>query len=195
MPFGRTFGYQAAGVNDQYLSQVVTSPLTLLSRLLLGYKVTLGWGWTTSIIEFFPGVSGAKSAFLLVTVILILLWLTSWVLLKLKSRRDEKASNNHRTFAERLPKIYPYVVALICGVLLIGAGYIPTITVFLPGLSGIGSRFNIFATIGGSVTIAAFLMICSMLIASEFNHEKYYFLISAMLFCFHRDCDECCCSI
>ncbi|MBE2225392.1 MAG: hypothetical protein IAF02_27905, partial [Anaerolineae bacterium] len=177
----RTFGYQAAGVTDQYLSQVVTSPILLLSRLILGYKITLGWGWTSAVVDFIPWVSSAKIAVLMLIIIVSALLFTCWFVFQLKSEKED--ANNDTWFGnERRSNIYPYLFAVMCGFILIGAGYFPTITVFLPSLSGIGSRFNIFATIGGAVTITALLMIISILISGNKEQVKYYFLISTTPF-------------
>ena len=40
----RTFGYQLVGVGDRYLSQMDFTPQSMLSRMLLGYKITLARG-------------------------------------------------------------------------------------------------------------------------------------------------------
>ena len=179
--FWRTFGYQATGVTDKYLDQITSSPFELLSRLLLGYKITLGWGWTSGVSDFLPWVSSAKMAVLTLFGFVITLWFISWLILRARSGKNKDNSSNW-TRDDRSASITPYLIAAVCGVLLIGAGYIPTITVFLPSLSGIGSRFNLFATIGGAVSIAAMLMIGSILISSNKAQAKYLFLVSTVPF-------------
>jgi hypothetical protein len=168
-------------VTDKYLAQITSSPFELLSRLLLGYKITLGWGWTSAVSDFLPWVSSAKMAVLTLFGFVITLWFISWLILRARSGKDKGNSSNW-TMDDRSANITPYLIAAVCGVLLIGAGYIPTITVFLPSLSGIGSRFNLFATIGGAVSIAAMLMIGSILISSNKAQAKYLFLVSTVPF-------------
>ncbi len=177
----RTVGFQATGVADTYFSQVVTSPSVLFSRLLLGYRLSLVWGWTSAIEEFLPWVSGAKIAVLLLFGVVIILLVLSYVMSRYfrnRQEREEKAwSLDQRWTITRL-----YLFSAIAGVALIGAGYVPFLTVFLPSLSGIGSRFNIFATIGGAVFIASVLMIGTLLLARDQNQVKYMLIASAAPF-------------
>ena len=177
----RTVGYQAAGVTDQYLAQVTTSPSVLFSRLVLGYKVSLVWGWTTAVLETIPWVSSAKIAILLLGAMIILLWSLSWTA-SIKLGKNVRNGNDRWIFQQRWSHIYHYMIAAIAGLILVGAGYVPIMTVFLPNLSGIGSRFNIFATIGGSVFIAAVLIIASLIFTSNAKQTKTLFLASSVPF-------------
>jgi hypothetical protein len=175
----RTLGYQVVGVNDQYLSQVVAEPKELLFRLLQGYKINLGWGWTYSLEQSLPWVSGAKSAALLLFGVIAMIGILGWITAKLSAREQRTGvtagSRNQRT-------IQQYLFSAIIGVVLVGAGYMPVLTVFLPSLSDIGSRFNLFATIGGAVLIASVLMIGALLLAKNRRQSKYLFLAFAVLF-------------
>lgn len=177
----RTLGYQTVGVNDEYLSQVVITPGVLLSRLLLGYKVSLGWGWTFPIEQSLPWVSSAKVAALLLCGVIAVVGLLSWIMSKLWVK-EQWAGITGRSHNQRWAIIRQYLFAAITGVVLIGAGYIPVLVVFLPNLSGIGSRFNIFATIGGAVFIASILMIGSLLFAKNRQQIKYLFVAFAVPF-------------
>ncbi len=171
----RTFGYQAAGVADQYLSQVATSPTVLLSRLLLGYKISLVWGWTSWPTAAFTWVSSAKIAILLLFAVIFVLLGLSWIASKMYYGRGQTGVDSW-TRKQRQAMILPYVFTAVAGGVLVGAGYVPTLTVFLPSLSGIGSRFNIFATIGGAVFITAVFMIVTLTITGNLKQVKILFL-------------------
>jgi hypothetical protein len=176
----RTLGFQSAGIEDQYLSRVVVTPDVLLSRLLLGYKVSLAWGWTYSIEQFIPWASGAKAAGLLLMLSMALAWFSfDWF----RSRagavvREATMIGHSRT--ERLTLVRPYAVAAVIGVALIGAGYIPVVLVYLPSLSGIGSRHNGFATIGSAVFVGSVLMAGALLCSRDLQRMRYQVLASAM---------------
>lgn len=175
----RTVGYQAVGVNDQYLSEIVTAPGALLSRLLSGYKVSLGWGWTYPVEQFLPWLSGAKLvAFVLLIVILALWWIVRWIGPRTVTN-EQQGEITGLSLDDRRSMIGPYLFAAILGVVLVGAGYVPVLTVFLPSLSGIGSRFNQFATIGGAVFFASLMMMGSLLLAKNRQQIKILFFVSA----------------
>ena len=168
----RTFGVQAIGVNDQYIDQIVTSPVELLSRILLGYKVTLLWGWSESIGEFVPWATNTVLALTLLAVLLALTIGLVWFL-------SGQAATEERVFEQRKDSVHTYLTIAVSGILLIAAGYAPVILVFLPSLSGIGSRFNLFATIGGAVvTVAALLLMTQALTRSA--RQQRWLLVAAV---------------
>jgi hypothetical protein len=178
----RTLGQQSAGINGQYLSRMVLSPNALLFRLLSGYKLSIGWGWTYPMEHLLPWVSGAKFAALLLLVVIIASW---WLVSRMAPgfptrRQSTEISARGGTFNERWSMMPIYFLSAAIGVVLIGAGYIPVVMVFLPSLSGIGTRFNIMATIGGAVLIASALMIGSLSFAKSQQQLKILFLASAI---------------
>jgi hypothetical protein len=83
---------------------------------------------------------------------------------------------------QRWGVVRTYLFSATIGFILIGAGYMPIIAVFLPSLSGIGSRFNIFATIGGALFLGSVLVIGGTIFARSREQIKYLFLTSAVLF-------------
>ena len=180
----RTFGYQAVGVRDQYLSEIVTIPEVLLSRLWLGYKISLLWGWTYPVGQFLPWFSETKNAVaLLLIAVLFLVWLISKVAprILLNDLGNEISS---WSLQQRWTFIRPYIVGAGIGILFIGAGYIPVMLVFLPSLSGIASRFNSYATMGGALFFASAIMIASIMFAKNSQQVKYLFIAAAIPFIF-----------
>jgi hypothetical protein len=178
----RTLGQQSAGIQGQYLSRMVLSPNTLLFRLLSGYKLSIGWGWTYPMEQLLPWVSGAKFAALLLFIVIIALW---WTVSRMApgspaKRQLTEISTRGGSFSGRWSMMRIYLLSAAFGLVLIGAGYIPVIMVFLPSLSGIGSRFNIIATIGGAVFMASALMIGSLSFAKSQQQLKILFLTSAI---------------
>lgn len=171
----RTLGYSAIGVSDSYLTEMSVSPAVLLSRLLLGYKVTLGWGWTQTIAAFLPWAASAKVAVLLLGSVVIGLGVLVWAVTRKRASNDASMWDEARWPAKG-GVLVPYLIALAVGMLLVGAGYFPTTAVFLPTLAGIGSRFNLFATIGGAVTIAAVLMLVALLVARTPKQAQWLLL-------------------
>jgi hypothetical protein len=177
----RTLGYQLAGVDDQYLSQVVITPGVLLFRLLQGYKITVGWGWTYPLEQSLPWVSGAKGAALLLLGVIAVIGSLGWMTARL-SRKGYGTEVGARVESRSQRTIQRYSLAAFLGLILVGAGYVPVLTVFLPSLSDIGSRFNLFATIGGAVFVASVLMIGSLLLVRNQQHSRYLFLALAVPF-------------
>ena len=176
----RTLGFQSAGIEDQYLSRVVITPDVLLSRLLLGYKVSLAWGWTYSVEQFIPWASGAKTAGLFLILSIALTWFSlDWFAPRAGAMVRQATMTSHSR-TQRLTLVRPFVVSAVIGVALIGAGYIPVVLVYLPSLSGIGSRHNGFATIGGAVFFSSVLMAGALLCSGDTRRMRYQVLASAM---------------
>lgn len=178
----RTLGYKTVGINDRYFSDVATDPSMLLDRLVLGYKITLAWGWTHTIEELLPWRVGSLYATLLLSGVVGMLW---FIVRQVTARQTLPESQTKRTawpFAQRWPVVQPYAFSAIVGVILIGAGYLPFIPIFLPSLATIVTRFNIFATLGGAIFIASVLMIASLLLAKTWQQSQYLFVASAVPF-------------
>ena len=172
----RTVGFRSTGIDDKYLSAMTLTPQVLVSRLLLGYKIMLGWSWTALLEERLSSPGAAKVAVVLIVGSVAVIW---WAVRRFtmgSHRRQQDAA------AWRAPKdaLSAYLIASMLGLVLLGAGYIPVISVFLPTLSGIGSRFNLYASVGGSVVIASTLMIGSLLLARYRAQVTYLFLASAV---------------
>jgi len=180
----RTSGYQTIGINDRYLSEMVMTPTVLLSRLWLGFKISMIWGWTYPVGQFLPWFSDTKKAIaLLLIVLFILLWLVSRVVPRFVNN-DSKAEEGSWLLQQRWILMRPYFIAAIVGILFIGAGYIPVILVFLPSLSGIGSRFNNYASIGGSLFFTSAIMIASITFARNSQQIKNLLVTTALPFIF-----------
>lgn len=178
----RTVGYQTVGIDDSYLTRIVITPEVLLSRLLLGYKISLGWGWTYVIEHYLPWVSDDKYAALLLLLVVVAI---GWLLRnsgESQSKQGQEADRQAWPTRQRLAYSWPYMGAAMVGLILTGVGYVPTLIIYLPSLSDIGSRFNILATIGGSVTIAACLMVAAIWFARSRRQINYLMLAAALPF-------------
>ena len=176
----RTLGFQTAGMNDQYLSRVVVTPGILLSRLLLGYKISLGWGWTYPVEQLLPWISGAKEAALLIVIVTVIFALIFYWIVTRRAQIDNQINLKSWSPVNRWVIIRPYLYSAFIGIVLTGAGYVPVLIVYLPSLSGIGSRNNIFATIGSALFFASVLMIGVLLFIKNWKLIRYQFLISAI---------------
>jgi hypothetical protein len=67
------------------------------------------------------------------------------------------------------------------GLALIGAGYVPIVTAFMPILSGFSSRLNLFATIGGAWLLACCLLAAARLLAAEGRERRVFWAAAAPL--------------
>ena len=165
----RTLGYQATGVEDQYLNKMLLTPEIVLSRLQLGYKITLLWGWTYTLSHFLPWFAEAKVAALALMLITVAPW---WLALLIGNARGADRDNRVSRPPHQGRTMRSYALTGVVGLMLVGAGYVPTLLVYLPSLAGIGSRFNIYASIGGSVAIGALLMMGSLYCAHNVHQVK-----------------------
>jgi uncharacterized membrane protein len=175
----RTIGYQTVGISDFYLTKLITDPKTLLSNLLLGFKVNLLWGWTTALRTFFPWLTNNLGAILLLAGITLLLLAISILIIRPKNLENQK---NKFSATQKWEPIRFYAFSSLLGLVLLGSGYIPVISIYQPNLSGLGSRVNYFASLGSVIFLASILMTGAHILAKNQSQIKPIFLISAIPF-------------
>jgi hypothetical protein len=178
----RTFGYKVVGISDFYFNQVDTTLKVLLSRLLLGYKVNLIWGWTTAILRLFPWFPSAKYAFIVLVGLILILWFSLSTIIFRNNFYSLYSGTASWPLKQRLPTLNKLVLVGLAGLVLIGAGYIPIITVFQPNLAGLSSRVNIFSSLGSTVFILTILFSGSLLLSKNQHQTPYLFLASVTPF-------------
>ncbi|MBN1991845.1 MAG: hypothetical protein JW953_04025 [Anaerolineae bacterium] len=147
--FWRTIGYLLIGVNDNYLNRFQLTPLVLMERLILGYRVMV-WAWLEPLVyAFYLNKWQAIIAFFLAVIICGFIGDVISRLCKLQRVTLKQK--------EHLALIRRFMWVMLTGGLFIAIGYIPVIAVDSPNLSPLGSRANIFAQFGAAVTIVALL--------------------------------------
>jgi hypothetical protein len=75
-----------------------------------------------------------------------------------------------------------YLFLSIVGLVLLGAGYVPIVTIFLPNLDHLASRVNLFASLGSAVFLGSVLMIGSVIFSKDQQQTKYLLIVSAAPF-------------
>lgn len=176
--FWRFWGLQLLGFSDKYLSWISISSKTLLSNLILGYKINLVWGWTAALQQRIP-LPDSLTAIAFLGGIILFSWAIASLIMRQISRRSSSNGRGPRIFQAKKSVIKPYAVSLTVGLGLIGAGYFPVIVAFQPNLGGLGSRYNLFASIGGAITVASFLLIASLYWASNRRQTTALFVAAA----------------
>lgn len=178
----RIWGQQTIGVQDPYLYEFVPTPLVLFERLSLGLRINLMWGWAIALKQMLPMNVSNKYAYLILFGMLLVFWgATSQIIHSLKSRVSKVES---WPFIDRWPTMRVYILSSFVGLLMIIAGYVPVIAIFLPSLAGDqgASRHNLFASFGGAIFVASVLMIGAILFSKTRQGVRYLFLISAVSF-------------
>jgi hypothetical protein len=144
--------YHALQINDT-TGYVIKSPITfksLFTSFVLGFKVLI-WGWTEPIRYLFGYHDNILPLLFLGLSILILMFGT-FIALNIKGFN----SSNLRPFLKfSRSELMTVCILFIVGVILVIAGYIPVILMFIPNLSGTLTRVNTFASIGASIALVA----------------------------------------
>ncbi len=159
--FWRFWGPQLLGLGDRYLSWISISPEVLLSNLILGYKINLVWGWTAALQQRIP-LPDSITAVVFLGGVIVFSWTITSLIMRQISRRSTSYGRGPRILQSKKSVVRPYAISLAVGLGLIGAGYFPVIVAFQPNLGGLGSRYNLFASIGGAITVASLLLIASL---------------------------------
>jgi len=128
----------------------------LASRLALGYKVSLLWGWTRCVRELFlPDAVTAAIATGLCGSVLAALY---------AGRAVTGPQGRSRAIGESVSRG-------AVGFVMVAAGYLPVITMYLPNLSGFGSRFNLWASIGSAVLATSVIVALARLLGVQAEKE------------------------
>lgn len=177
---GRYLSQLQVGVAFGYDSSNMTSKLSdMVSRLLIGYRVMLQWSWTGGIRKALPSHGWIVEALLWVGVFLLAIALMGVVL---HLWQDDKTNFKDRSQSFPISTRSNYWLVIL-GFLLIGAGYLPSITVSVPGLGWIDSRLNEIPSIGASILIVALLMLLiRKIVPLNWIATVLYILLVPMLF-------------
>jgi hypothetical protein len=177
----RVWGYRSP--YDYYnLSLVSLDPHMLASRFILGYKISLGWGWTNTIEELIPRIGGAwHAAFFLGALTVSALVLAEW-LVRASRSKGQARYEGACSLRQRWAACRSTAIGGCIGLGLIGAGYVPIAAVVLPNLTGVESRVNLFATLGASVCLASVLMLGALLVCRSRASVHRVFLAGALPF-------------
>lgn len=159
----RTFGVTQAGISDSYLGEMQISPVVILGRLMLGFKV-LVWGWTEPLRRAF-GFNGNWLPMLLLLLSVAIFELGFFFL---DRRRSSDAGFRFRGW-QQFEEIRALVVLFGLGIVLIVAGYIPISFLYEPNLDGLVSRVNLFALPGASLALVSVLYGSALIMA---RHQR-----------------------
>ncbi len=168
---------------DYYSADLITlSPGTLLSRLILGYEITLAWGWTETVRHYVPAVSSTGAALaVLAGAVGAAAGLACGRLARIRRFENAGADTRRPWQRERGSGMRLGLAGAAIGLGLIGAGYLPIVTAFMPILSGFSSRLNLFATIGGAWLLACCLAAGARLLAVEGRERRVLWAAAAPL--------------
>jgi hypothetical protein len=178
----RTIGYQIIGIQDPNLTSMTLSPAKILYNMVLGFKVTLIWGWTKIVMAIVPGIKDVKWAlFFLLLITPGILSIFGWRSRKSKDKDIEERSIYGRII-HRWASIRLFGLLGVSGLVLIGAGYVPIIVSRVPSLAGHESRTNLFASLGGSLFIISVLYLGALILTTNRIQIKKTFVVASMFF-------------
>lgn len=167
---------------DYYSADLVTvDPATLLSRLILGYKITLAWGWTETLRHYVPALTSTSLALVAVSGLVGAAALLASGRLGRRWRPDEAPADEPPATGHRRPRARAAVAGAVIGLISIGAGYVPIVTAFMPNLSGFSSRLNLFASLGGAWFFACCLMVVARQVATPGRERRVLWAAAAPL--------------
>lgn len=160
----RILGYESPW--DYYSADLVTlSPSVLVGRLILGYKITLAWGWTETVRHEVPLVTSTGGALAVVALVVGAAALAGGRV-RLPPRTGDSGVSAPEPSVNRRRAAAQAMAGVTIGLGLIGAGYFPIVTAFMPNLSGFSSRLNLFASMGGAWFLASSLLSGARLVAA-----------------------------
>ncbi len=180
--FVRVVGYQALGINDEYLSQLDLTPQLLMMRLVLGYKIIVGWSWTSGARQLWRLPQGNLTLAAAITAVSLSCgWFTMQFYSRTAAGRNEDQRLSANTKSESKILVFrQYGWAALIGLAVIGAGYVPVISAYEPNLTGIGSRFNLVAIIGGALFLCSLLMLAAQALASCRQQVRVFFVAACL---------------
>jgi hypothetical protein len=170
----RSLGLQAAGIQDRYLGEAQRSPFEVAVRLLVGYRVLLLRSWLLGLERLLQ--SGASKPALAAALggSMLLSGLTAWLLTG-GWRNRPAGTRPLPPGLGPLPQglgplpegVRPYLWAALLGLLMVGAGYIPVVTMYYPMLFGVDSRMHLLAQLGAAVLLASLALAAGILVSER----------------------------
>ncbi len=176
----KTLGERVIGAHEPYAATITFSPAALLGRLLVGYKVSLLWGWTASVKQLLPALSSTTLAMIaLAASVLVACGLVKlWHVVRHRGAPIAPAwALSQRTSLLRRCGLFAAL-----GLALLAAGYIPVVTVFLPNLAGVSSRVNYYAGVGSTLFFSSAFMGLAVLLAESRERVGPWYLAAATPF-------------
>jgi len=158
----RTVGYDIIGIKDsyEYIDRVQLTPAIIISRFIQGCQVMV-WAWIEPLTHGF-GLRSGLAVIIILGVIILCGLLAYWVNQTYRSQQ-----NRYLTQQQHLDQLRHFMLSFLLGSLFIAAGYVPLIAVFNPTFFQAGSRVNLFALFGASLTIVSLFAIVVLLISRK----------------------------
>ena len=160
----------AYGYSVEYIS---FSPAILISRLIYGYRVNLQWGWTSAVLSLLPPIEvSAKLAQILAILTLAGVILLPALLVSFFTRTQSVAIQTTAHNPEAYNRIRGVVKIAAVGLAALGAGYLPGILGFFPGMEYPASRTHHLPSIGAAIFICAIFFGLASLLTSDPRRSK-----------------------
>lgn len=170
----RAFGYSVVGGEDSnhYFEHVQVTPGVIVIRLIMGYRIMV-WAWVEPIMHSL-GLNRwqAVLGFLLVITF-------SGFLAYVIHQAFHKLNSRPLIPQQHLDQLRFFMWMMVIGSVFIAAGYIPFIAIFMPTLFPLGSRVNLFALMGGAVTIVSLLTVMSLVFGRKQSQINFITLAAA----------------
>lgn len=171
----RIFGQQWFGIESYGLDRLVVDAETIVARVSLGLKITLVWGWSTTVSNLVPWLRGNNIGSILMLLLVIGgVWMTLRVASMIGPTHDKLglAVDDRKEIAQ-------FSLVALLGLVVLVAGYFPVVTVYQPNLSDTASRFNQFAVLGGAMVVGSGLLVARILVSSN-RAIRHAFLFAAV---------------
>lgn len=169
----RILGAPATGVVDPYIAHIQFNPQGIVLRIVFGLGL-LVWSWAVVVREALQ-LDNKLALVGLVVLACGLFALIGFVLARM-SLPDAPPDSRHRWQLQMRKAL----VLLLAGGALTVAGFLPIVSIYLPSLSGVGTRFSLFALPGASLAVAALLWMIGILLGRSERRAEMIMLSSAL---------------
>ncbi len=169
----RTVGVPAVGGTDPYLQHLRFTPLMLSFRAVYGLAILI-WSWAVALREALQ-VDSKLLLIGLVVVVVVMFALIGFIFARVSQVAGRPLAKDQRIGMMRKA----FVLMALGGTLAI-AGFMPVTSIYLPNLSGVGSRVNLFAIPGASLSIGALLWLIALLLGRKEEQINLVMMFSAL---------------
>jgi len=167
---------QAGNMFGHRTGSVALTPMVLLPRLVLGFRISLQWGWTNILHVFIPYHKDPSAVIGGILVVAC----TIFLLAVLRRSRLGKAHDQRR--GTHVPLTWKdHLVVAAGGMGLLAAGYFPMILAFSPSLTYLGSRINLLPSIGAAIVIGVVISALARLLSPASVVPLVFVLLSVPL--------------
>ena len=143
--------------NYRYVNDIVLTPTVIIGRLLKGFQIMV-WAWVEPLMLAFD-----LTILVVIGSLLFAMMFCSGLIYLAGRIYPDKLERVRLTHNQQVAQLHVFLMMMLVGTVFIAPGYVPVVALFQPSLFPIGSRVNLFPSMGAAVTLVSLITVVVMI--------------------------------